>query len=323
MQTHTTVLLKEAVVALQIQPTDTIVDATYGAGGHAEEILERLGSTGTCIAIDVDETAFLRKPRNPNQATIHLVNDNFRNITDILRSLYTTSVEGILADLGWRSEQFSVGDKGLSFMHDGPLLMTLGAASAYSFTAADIVNEWAEETLADIIFGYGEERYARRIAKAIVSRRANKPITTTFELRDCIVAAVPASARHGKIHPATKTFQALRIAVNDELQALEAFIEAGFNALAPGGRLAIISFHSLEDRIVKHSFRALAQTGQGAVETKKPIEPSAEERASNPRARSAKLRVIEKYNNVEQHEQTKTHRKSITATSHSWHGNSE
>lgn len=313
MQKHITVLLAEAVAALEIKPDHIVVDATYGAGGHTERILSQLSAEGVCVAIDVDETAFEQKPQNAHDATVHLVNDNFRNLTNILRSLHITSVDGIVADLGWRMEQFDDADRGLSFMHDGPLTMTYGNAAKHSFTAADIVNEWEEAVLADIIFGYGEERYARRIAKEIVTRRQHAPITTTFELRDCVLAAVPAIAKRGRIHPATKTFQAIRIAVNEELAALEAFIDQAITAVRPGGRLAIITFHSLEDRIVKHTYRSLANQGVVTILTKKPIEPSNEERDANPRARSAKLRVVEKCN-VEQHEQNTFTTENINPT---------
>lgn len=305
MQKHITVLLQETVNALQVTNNDTIVDATYGGGGHTELVLDRLGPKGTCISIDVDKTAFVNEPKNPNGATVHLVNENFENLQKILRSLHIESVDGVMADLGWRMEQFDQSGKGLSFMHNEPLTMTYGDAEKYSFTAYDIVNAWDEAVLADIIFGYGEERFARRIAKHIIEVRKEGPITNTFELRDTIMAAMPAVAKRGRIHPATKAFQALRIAVNSELQVLETFITQAFTSLATDGHLAIISFHSLEDRIVKHAFRALAQSEAGTIETKKPIEASAEEREINPRARSAKLRVIRK-NNVEHYEQNTT-----------------
>jgi 16S rRNA (cytosine1402-N4)-methyltransferase len=303
MQSHKTVLLHEAVDALQIETNHTVVDATYGGGGHTELILSKLREQGTCVAIDVDASALAKKPENPHNATIHLVNDNFRNLTDILCSLHIKSVDGILADLGWRMEQFSSGEKGLSFLHDGPLLMTLGDADTHAFTAYDIVNTWDESVLADIIYGYGEERFARRIAKQIVAKRAIQPIETTFELRDCIETAISAVAKRGKLHPATRTFQALRIAVNEELTVLESFLKDAVAALKPGGRLSIISFHSLEDRIVKHSFKRFADDGIGQIVTRKPIEATEEERETNPRARSAKLRVFTKHNNVEHHEQ--------------------
>lgn len=291
-ESHETVLLQEAVSALAVEPTDTIVDATFGAGGHATAILAQLSEAGHYIGMDVDETA-LAHPLN-QQKHVTLVQGNFRDLKEHIGSLHTTSVNGILADLGWRMEQFSGNGKGFSFRHDEPLLMTLGDPDDYAFTARDIVNEWDEAVLADIIYGYGEDRFARRIAKKIVEVRAVKSIETSFQLAEIVYQATPAAVRRGRIHPATKTFQALRIAVNDELGALETFIEHSLELLAPTGRLAIITFHSLEDRIVKHSFRAAAEAELGTVITKKPITPSDEELAKNPRARSAKLRIFEK-----------------------------
>jgi 16S rRNA (cytosine1402-N4)-methyltransferase len=170
--------------------------------------------------------------------------------------------------------------------------MTFGDPEDYPFTASDIINGWDEKVLADIFFGYGEERFARRIAKEIVTTRKSSPITTTFELVEVIDRAIPAVAKRKRLHPATKTFQALRIAVNDELEVLESFIKEAFDNLAINGRLAIITFHSIEDRIVKHSFRDLQTSGSGLVLTKKPIEPTEKELNDNPRARSAKLRII-------------------------------
>lgn len=292
MQTHETVLLHEAVDALQVEPGDTIVDATFGSGGHARVIVEKLGSTGHYIGIDVDETA-LRHPLDQHE-TVTLVHGNFRVLPDVVGSLHSNSVDGILADLGWRMEQFSGNRKGFSFRIDEPLIMTLGEQSDYPFTARDIINEWDESVLADIIFGYGEERFARRIAKRIVETRQANPIETSVQLAELVAAAYPAVARRGKTHPATKTFQALRIAVNDELSVLEQFMADAVHLLAPSARLAIITFHSLEDRLVKHTFRDLAGKELGHVLTKKPIVPSDEELAKNPRARSAKLRIFEK-----------------------------
>ncbi len=291
---HQTVLLQEATNALNIQPTDTIVDATYGSGGHAAKMLEYLGAEGTLVAVDVDSSALEKKPANPNQATVHLIPNNFRNIQSVLNTVNITAVNGILADLGWRMEQFSGNGRGLSFQYDEPLLMTLGEPEEYPFTASEIINTWNEATIADIIYGYGEERFARRIAKKIVTKREESPIETTCQLRDVILEAIPKRAHHNKIHPATRTFQALRIAVNEELAALEEFISEGFDCLAKDGRLAIISFHSLEDRIVKLSFRKLAEQGLGTLVTKKPLTPTPEELNSNPKARSAKLRIIQK-----------------------------
>lgn len=291
---HKTVLLQEAVDSLQLTSNDIVVDATFGSGGHATEILKRIGKGGTYIGIDVDQTAFDNVRLERTDARVHLVNDNFKNITEIISSLQITSVDAILADLGWRMEQFSESNKGFSFMNDEPLYMTLGVPSDYLFTAEDIVNEWEETSISDVIFGYGEDRASRRIAKAIVEARKIEPIKTTKQLADCIANALPKAASYKKIHPATKTFQALRIAVNDELGILESFLKDAFASLSEGGRLSIISFHSLEDRIVKHYFRELVAAEAGTLATKKPVIPTQEELTQNPRARSAKLRTITK-----------------------------
>lgn len=290
---HITVLLEEAVDTLDIHPDSIVVDATFGAGGHAASIVQQLGSTGTFIGIDADKTAFIGHTFKDTEATIHLVNDNFKNIADILRSLHITHTDGILADLGWRQDQFTDGGKGFSFMNDEPLHMTFGDPTLYDFTAYDIVNSWEETAIADVIYAYGEERASRRIAKAIVTERKKAPINTTKQLVACIESVLRRDKK-SKIHPATKTFQALRIAVNDELSVLETFLKESFIALSPGGRLAIISFHSLEDRVVKQYFRTLVQADLATAITKKPMIPGPEELAKNPRARSAKLRVIQK-----------------------------
>jgi 16S rRNA (cytosine1402-N4)-methyltransferase len=290
---HITVLQHEAVEGLSLTPESVVVDATFGGGGHAQEILRTLGPSGCYIGIDADHTAFLGKQLD-GEATVHLVNDNFRNITQILGSLHITTVDAVLADLGWRMEQFSGSGKGFSFQHDEPLHMTFGDPATYDFTAYDIVNDWAEESLADIIYGYGEDRFARKIAKAIVEARKVTPIKTTGQLVTVISEALPKSAHFKKINPATKTFQALRITVNDELGTLETFLKDGFNSLKPGGHMAIITFHSLEDRVVKHYFRELKDSGLATLVTKKPTIATPEELKANPRARSAKLRVISK-----------------------------
>jgi len=291
-QTHETVLLKEAVDALAISPASTIVDTTFGAGGHAAQIVAQLGVSGRYIGIDTDESA-LRHNLNELE-NVTLVHGNFRDLHELIKQQNIEQVDGILADLGWRMEQFSGNGRGFSFRHDEPLLMTLGDPSTYAFTARDIVNEWDEHVLADIIYGYGEERFARRIAKRIVETRDDTPIETSKQLSDLIVGAYPAVARHGRTHVATKTFQALRIAVNEELSAVEELVEQGINQLAPNGRLAIITFHSIEDRVVKHAFKAAAAAERGVVLTKRPITASNEELEANPRARSAKLRIFEK-----------------------------
>jgi 16S rRNA (cytosine1402-N4)-methyltransferase len=300
MKTHITVLLEEAVEALQLSPAAIVVDATLGAGGHAQRIAALLGKEGMLIGMDADMAA-VEAARNlftDAVCTVKLVEGNFRTLQDQLVLLHTERVDAILADLGWRMEQFSGNGKGFSFLVDEPLLMTYGTPSTYPFTARDIVNEWTKEQIQDVIKGYGEERYARRIAQGITEAREARSIETTAQLVSIIERSVPALYRHGRIHPATKTFQALRIAVNDELEALEQFIAQSIKSLAEGGRLAIITFHSIEDRIVKHLFRTYAHDQKGTVITKRPIVPTDEEIQNNKRARSAKLRIFEKHANL-------------------------
>lgn len=300
MKTHITVLEREAVEALQLSPNATVVDATLGAAGHSRRIVKVLGDAGTLIGIDADASA-IEKARELTaftHGTVHLVEGNFRTLKDQLVLLHITKVDAILADLGWRMEQFSGNGKGFSFLVDEPLLMTYGEPAEYPFTARDIVNEWSEESITNVLKGYGEEQYAHRIAHAIVVARTEQAIETTTQLVQVITEAVPARYRHGRIHPATKTFQALRIAVNDELEALEQFIAQAMEVLTEGGRLAIITFHSIEDRIVKHLFRTYAHDQQGVVVTKRPLTPTEEEVEKNKRARSAKLRIFEKHANV-------------------------
>lgn len=292
---HITVLQQEAVTALALNPASVVVDATVGAGGHAHVILSQLGSAGTYIGFDADESAIKNaRAELSGSATIHLIHQNFRELGPALDSLEITAVDAVLADLGWHTDQFTTGGRGFSFTDDTALTMTYGDPSQYSFTAADIVNEWDEADIANVLFGYGEEHYSRRIAKAIVDYRRQTAITSGQQLADIIKEAVPAGYRKGRTHPATKSFQALRIAVNDEFTVLETFITTAFDRLSQGGRLAIISFHSLEDRIVKLAFRSFVHDHVGVLVTKKPITPTPAELHSNPRARSAKLRTIEK-----------------------------
>ena len=291
---HITVLQREAVDALAVTSKSCIIDATYGGGGHAEAIIARLGKQGRYLGIDVDQTA-LTYGLPLSQADTTLVHGNFRDIAKIAQAHHFVPT-GILADLGWRTDQFTDGGKGLSFTADEPLVMTFGHPDEYAFTAHDIVNDWSEETLADIFYGYADERYARRYAKAVVSARTKGRIATARELADVIVRSTPhRPGPPSRIHPATKVFQALRIAVNDELGALNDFITDAVAVLAPQGRLAIISFHSIEDRIVKHRFRTLAEHDEVALITRRPITPSEEECKANHRARSAKLRIIQKH----------------------------
>lgn len=296
---HITVLQHEATQQLNLSKGSVVVDCTLGSGGHAEEILKSIGKTGTYIGIDADITAIAANDHlhSDYEATIHLVHSNFRDIKKTLTILGIDAVDAVLADLGWRMEQFdgSSGEKkGFSFKEDEPLHMTFGSPAEYPFTAYDIINEWDEEDIANVIFAYGEEHFSRRIARKIVEVRSTDEITSSVQLAEIVYQAVPGPYRRKRIHPATKTFQALRIAVNDEFDALKELLAQGIDILRPEGRMAIISFHSLEDRIVKHTFREFTRDQKGMLVHKKPIAPSAEEQSTNPRARSAMLRTIEK-----------------------------
>ncbi len=298
--THVSVLQKEAVEALAIKSSSVVVDATLGASGHAKEIVARLGTKGVFVGIDADPDAIQQGTSALKQAkcTVHLSNENFRNISSVLDLLHIEAVDAILADLGWRMEQFSGNGKGFSFQIDEPLIMTYGDPSQYPFVARDILNEWEEDDIRNVLKGYGEERFSGRIARHIVEARDLAPLETTSQLVAVIENAVPSFYRKGRIHCATRTFQALRIAVNDEFEALEHFIKGAVAHLRSHGRLAIITFHSTEDRIVKHLFKQLAHDQCGTVLTKKPVTASRDEIKENPRARSAKLRVFEKYEEV-------------------------
>jgi 16S rRNA (cytosine1402-N4)-methyltransferase len=291
--THRSVLLQEAVELLEVKPGDTVVDATLGGAGHSKEILKRLGTDGTLIGFDADIHAIERSKQAIGQsdATVHFIHSNFRHLGAQLRERGIPHIDKALFDLGWSSYQLS-GGRGFSFLADEPLSMAYDETQP--LTAEVIVNTWEESSLADVIYGWGEERYARRIAKAIIEARLAAPIKTSGQLAGIISGAVPAAYRRGRIHPATKTFQALRIAVNDELGALEAGLRAAWELLAEGGRISVISFHSIEDRIVKRLFASWEKEGGGARITKKPLTATEQELSGNPRARSAKLRVIEK-----------------------------
>ncbi len=294
---HISVLQEEAIEALAIKKTSIIVDATLGSSGHAKEIVGKLGSKGTFIGIDADILAIENGKKELRNApcTIQLCVGNFRNIDEKLSSLKIENADGILADLGWRMDQFGGNGKGFSFQHDEELIMTYGDPRDYPFVAKDILNDWKEDDIKNVIKGYGEEKFSGRIARHIVEAREKNPITRTAELVEIIQNAVPAFYRKGKIHPATRTFQALRIAVNDEFDTLETFIRKSVTLLAPRGRLVIITFHSTEDRIVKHCFKDLVVAGVGVLGTKKPIVPTREEVLRNPRSRSAKMRIFENH----------------------------
>ena len=300
---HVTVLREEAVAALQPAEGRVLVDATLGGGGHTELMLER-GATVWGIDQDPAARRAARKRLATHADRLHIVAGNFRNAVELLRAEGLETADGILADIGISSPQVDQAERGFSFLAEGPLDMRMNPAAPRS--AADIVNTAAESELADILWQYGEERASRAIARRIVQERAKAPITTTTQLADIIASVLP---RKGKQHPATRSFQALRIAVNDELGALDALLESGLSLLKSGGRFAIITFHSLEDRAVKRYFDRVTRPEIDRPEwpaprpnpeyaarlvTRKPIVASEAELAANPRARSAKLRVIEK-----------------------------
>lgn len=310
---HKPVLLKESLEGLNLKKGAVVVDATLGGGGHSREILKIIGKEGMLIGIDADSEAIERFQISDN---ILLVNDNFSNLENILKELKIDKVDAILADLGFSSDQMENAERGFSFQKDAELDMRFSLRIANSHectketpTAKEIVNNYSEEELTRILKEYGEERFAKSIARKICEIRKSKEIRTTTELAEIIVSATPKKYKFGKIHPATRTFQALRIEVNQELENLKKFAPAAIAALNSGGRLAIISFHSLEDRIVKNIFRENARgcicpanfpicrcehEALVKVVSKKPIVPSAEEVESNPRSRSAKLRIAEK-----------------------------
>lgn len=295
---HVSVLLHEVIEGLVLKEGETFVDMTINGAGHSSNIAPLLGKTGTLIGIDADETVLKRGGEKLKDAlpTVYLVIDNFRNIKKVLVDLKITSVDKILFDLGLSNHELESSGRGFSFQKDEPLLMTFPSdPSKVTFTAQSIVNTWDEENLVSIIKGYGDEGFAKQIARRIVEVRAEKEILTTKELVDVIASALPAWYRNGrKTHFATKTFQALRMTVNDEIQALEDALADAWEVLAPNGRIAVITFHSMEDRIVKRKWKELASGGAGTILTKKPIAPSREEMIQNRKSRSAKLRIIEK-----------------------------
>jgi 16S rRNA (cytosine1402-N4)-methyltransferase len=283
---HIPVLARQAVDALAIRPGGVYVDATFGAGGHSALILAALGAAGRLIAFDADPAAGAHAVADPRFTLVHA---NFRELAQRLDALAIAQVDGVLFDLGVSSMQFDEGERGFSFRAAAPLDMRLDPTTGES--AADFLASRDEKTIADTIYQFGEERKSRRIARSIVALRdAGTPVRDTSDLANVVARAVRAPA-HAKVHPATRTFQALRIAVNDELGALEAGLHAALTRTAIGGRVAAISFHSLEDRIVKHTFR---DDPRVRVLNRKPLVADDDELAANPRARSAKLRVAER-----------------------------
>ena len=306
---HTSVLLFECIEALNIRNGYTYIDCTAGGGGHSLEIAKRLGKDSRLICFDRDKSAIkaatARLKDYLDKTTF--INDNFSALEDVIKELKIDNLGGVLADLGCSSHQFDTPERGFSYMHDAELDMRMDTDSP--LTAFKVVNEYSEADLKRIIYDYGEERFAPRIASEIVKRRMDKPIRTTFELTEAIKGAIPKAARIDGPHPSKRTFQAIRIEVNGELDAIEPTISSAAKYLVPSGRIAVISFHSLEDRIVKQTYRKLSSgctcprdfpvcvCGNKPIIkdlTKKPILPSSEELEYNPRSRSAKLRIAEK-----------------------------
>lgn len=306
---HVTVLKQEAVEGLAIKPNGIYVDCTLGGAGHSSLIAENLDETGRLIAFDQDETAIrhAQEVLKPYRQQVTLVNSNFRYIEEELTRLGITGVDGVLFDLGVSSPQLDEAERGFSYNKDAALDMRMDRST--DLTAEIIVNTWDEQELARILWDYGEEKFARRIAKHIVHMRQKTPIRTTQQLAEIIKEAIPAAARRSGGHPAKRSFQAIRIAVNDELGAFEDALEGALRMLNPGGRISVITFHSLEDRICKQFFAKHAKRctcppdfpicvcgnqGELRLVNRKPIVPGPEELKVNPRARSAKLRIAEK-----------------------------
>lgn len=306
---HYTVLREEAVTGLDIKPDGIYVDCTLGGGGHSASILSKLSDKGRLYAFDQDDEALIAaKERLMNyEANVEFIKSNFRNITEQLHKRDVTKVDGVLFDLGVSSPQLDEGDRGFSYHQDASLDMRMDQSS--DLTAYQIVNEWPYEKLVSIFFKYGEEKFSKQIARKIESTRETKAIETTLELVEVIKEAIPAAARRTGGHPAKRIFQAIRIAVNDELTAFEEAIEQAGKLLKPTGRIAVITFHSLEDRICKQTFKQWStppsiprnipvlpkeQQADFRLITRKPILPTDEELEQNRRSRSAKLRIVEK-----------------------------
>lgn len=294
MAVHVPVMVREVVDALQCHDGSWIVDGTLGLGGYARKILELSGPTGVVIGCDVDPEALKIAQENLKEfgRRLQVVRGSYADIPQHLKSVGRETVSGICIDIGVSSLQIDTETRGFSFQKEGPLDMRMNPDIPR--TAADLVNEGGASELAQWFWDWGEERYSRKIAAAIVGERARRPFSTTTELAECVKSAVPRAARYGRIHPATRVFQALRIAVNDELGALQQFLDTAPKYLANGGRVAVVSYHSLEDRLVKQAWKRWAETENFKIITKRPLVPSDDEVRENPRARSAKLRVLER-----------------------------
>lgn len=297
VESHTSVLLSEVLEHLSLSGSDFVIDGTAGQGGHSFEILKN-NPTCRVLALDADPQAvtIARARLKEFGSRAEVVEANFGDLESVLQKKNIDAIDKALFDLGWNSGQLASG-RGFSFLSDEPLNMSYGAKPASGFSAAEVLNEWNEGTLANVFYGYGEERYARRIARAVVETRKDNPIQTSQQFVDIIKSATPAAYHHGRLHFATRSFQGLRMAVNDELGVIDRGIRSAWSHLNSGGRIAVITFHSIEDRAVKRLFAEFVAGGGGELVFKKPRGPSKEEVAANPRARSAKLRVIQKTSN--------------------------
>lgn len=287
-------MVNEVVEALQCRDGVWIVDGTLGLGGYAQEILKASGPTGVVVGCDVDPEALKIAQENLKEFgdRLKVVRGSYADLSQHLKNLNHEKVDGICIDIGVSSLQIDTNTRGFSFQKEGPLDMRMNPDIPR--TAADLVNTIGAEELAQWFWEYGEDRYSRKITAAIVGQRSRKPFSTTTELAECVKGAVPAAARYGRIHPATRVFQALRIVVNDELGALEKFLATAPECLNEGGRVVVVSYHSLEDRLVKQSWKRWGATNQYRIVHKRPLTPSDAEVASNPRSRSAKMRVLER-----------------------------
>ena len=297
MNVHKSVLLQETIDGLDLKNGDVFLDCTTGGAGHSLEIVNRFGRDVKIICIDEDEDALERAEKELSKVNADFVTKkaNFRSLDWVLDELGYKQIDKILFDLGLSSNQLELSGRGFSFNKEEPIIMTFGKSNSPSgVSARDIVNSWKEEDIANLIYQYGEERFSRRIAKGIIEFRKKEAIETTSQLALIVRDAVPFWYGKRKINPATKTFQALRIAVNDEVEALKEGLTKGFDRLKPQGRMIVISFHSIEDRIVKTFYKELHKTEKGILVVKKPIVPTREEIEVNKRSRSAKLRIIEK-----------------------------
>jgi 16S rRNA (cytosine1402-N4)-methyltransferase len=289
---HVPVLLGEVIEQLAPRPGKVILDGTVGGGGHAIALLDRLRPGGKLILLDRDKEALERlMARVGRSDDVRYFHANFCDFDEALALAGEERIDGVLLDLGVSSLQLADPQRGFSFDQPGPLDMRLDRTDR--FTAEEIVNRWPAERMVDIFSRYGDQPFARRIAAAIVRARQNGPIRRTDELAEIVRSALPPAARHGRIHPATRVFQAIRIAVNQELQSLERFFDKVFDHLKPGGRVAVIAFHSGEDRIVKTRLREAASAGRARLAVAKPITPTPAEVQANPRSRSARMRVAE------------------------------